>query len=720
METQIYRLKRLISIKSLLVSSSLLLVSACGSHSFSNVANVDEPSASVTEGDITIITSNSGRNSVDSLFNSSFYLGTKFYQWSSTINTNHGQFKFTMSAADLQVGQETIFGLGNVYTATTDQSNTNIMVQSRVIQLNSDPSQLFIQHNYIFKTDTTLTDATWFSADLVNNADAKIFYGPAADTYYMADYFALPIINGYQKSGDMLKGGTPLNYVWNASGGVAVAVLSEGAGSYQLPLSVDNDVVTLAVSYKPSASLQQKTAFLAGETLTSDWVMVNYHQGDYFQPLRRLSLAQEKISNREIVDVFAPKSAKAPYWKTWGINPDLDGKFTQNQIEGEILPLLKSINIDWVLLDWGWFDAEQNWHYNSDIFSSDDDIKAFISRLNDQGMHVGVWYQPVQVDLSSSEVLANQTIMDSLIFKADGEAYIDDDDLGLLDPSKSATTQIIKDNLDRFKSWGGELIYLDSQEAQLSSPPNYANTAPLSSYRALPSVYRTIQDYANANNMVIEICLDGRSQSLLNFPIHITNTGDPRNDRQARAEFKSLKAISGDNAVIAMYVDDFDDNPMSGSFMNVIGLGAKLETLFNVESYQERQTEWQEWMSFYYREDVVSGQYLDLYDIAFDYPEGHVVKKNDAYYYTFFTHYDGLFACLDNRCDDQNLLQMEKPKDDEYKGSIELRGLDSNTQYMVTTYPEGIDVDMFSDNRGNITVYGVTMTKELMYIVKAD
>ena len=677
------------------------------------VSGVVETSVGEVVDGITI--SNSGSESVDFLFDSPVPLGVKINEWFSSISTNHGEFKYKISDATLQSNQVTSFGLADIYTGIV--SNDNISIETQVIQLNADRTKVLMKHYYTFKTDAKVSDFNWFSADLLNKTDAKMFYGPAADTYYMSDYFALPVIDGYSKSGDMLKGGTPLNYVWNAAGGVAVAALSESAGTYKVPLSVDNKTTIFAVNYQPEINLKQKVNFLAGDVFESEWVMITYHQGDYFQPIRRLSLAQEQISNRDIVDAFSPEVAKAPYWKTWGLDPNLDGNFTQSQIEDDIVPLLKEVNIEWILLDWGWFDAEQNWHYNSDIFDSDEDIKRFISRLNANGMHVGLWYQPIQVDLGNDDVLANKSLMASLILDANGNAYIDDDDLGLLDPSKVETIKIIEENLALFKSWGVEMIYLDSQEAQLSSPPNYANDDPLSSHHALPEIYRLIQDYGDANGMVVEICLDGRSQSLLNFPIHVTNTGDPSNDRQARAELKSLKAISGDSSIVSMYVDHFDDNPVSGSFMNVIGLGAKLETMFNLESYADRKGEWKEWMDFYYNEDLVSGQYLDLYDIGFDYPEGHVVKQDDRFYYTFFTHYDGMYACLDTTCNDETLLEVEEEKSDVYKGNIELRGLNKNTPYKITTYPDNVVVEKSSDSEGNITLSGVTVTKELMYIV---
>lgn len=55
------------------------------------------------------------------------------------------------------------------------------------------------------------------------------------------------------------------------------------------------------------------------------------------------------------------------------------------------------------------------------------------------------------------------------------------------------------------------------------------------------------------------------------------------------------------------------------------------------------------------------GDYLNLYDIGFDRPEGHVIRKDGALYYAFYA----------DRWD---------------VGRIELRGLERGRTYVVTEY----------------------------------
>ena len=57
---------------------------------------------------------------------------------------------------------------------------------------------------------------------------------------------------------------------------------------------------------------------------------------------------------------------------------------------------------------------------------------------------------------------------------------------------------------------------------------------------------------------------------------------------------------------------------------------------------------------------ISKGTYLNLYDIAYDKPETHVLQKGDTLYYAFYA--------------------------DEWNDKIELRGLDRNKTYTVCEY----------------------------------
>jgi alpha-galactosidase len=61
------------------------------------------------------------------------------------------------------------------------------------------------------------------------------------------------------------------------------------------------------------------------------------------------------------------------------------------------------------------------------------------------------------------------------------------------------------------------------------------------------------------------------------------------------------------------------------------------------------------------------GEYLgSLYDIGFDRPETHVIKKEDTLFYSFYA--------------------------DSFKGEIELRGLDNSKKYLILDYIKNISL----------------------------
>ena len=71
------------------------------------------------------------------------------------------------------------------------------------------------------------------------------------------------------------------------------------------------------------------------------------------------------------------------------------------------------------------------------------------------------------------------------------------------------------------------------------------------------------------------------------------------------------------------------------------------------------------WLELYQEKGLSRGQYLGtLYDIGFDLPEAHVIRKEKKMYYAFFAG--------------------------NWKGTLELRGLDARA-YHVVDYVEGKD-----------------------------
>ncbi len=72
------------------------------------------------------------------------------------------------------------------------------------------------------------------------------------------------------------------------------------------------------------------------------------------------------------------------------------------------------------------------------------------------------------------------------------------------------------------------------------------------------------------------------------------------------------------------------------------------------------------------------GQYLgELYDIGFDRPEAHAIRKSGSMYYSFFAP--------------------------EYRGSVELRGLEGKS-YVITDYENNRELAVVSGPVGRVEV----------------
>ncbi len=100
---------------------------------------------------------------------------------------------------------------------------------------------------------------------------------------------------------------------------------------------------------------------------------------------------------------------------------------------------------------------------------------------------------------------------------------------------------------------------------------------------------------------------------------------------------------------------------LADDFESAMGTGAQIATFYETLTEPEA-ARWERWFRMYREMGLASGEYLNLYDLAFDRPEAHVVRKGGALYY-------GLFA---------ELWNQNRP--------LALRGLDRDKTYEVYDY----------------------------------
>lgn len=103
-------------------------------------------------------------------------------------------------------------------------------------------------------------------------------------------------------------------------------------------------------------------------------------------------------------------------------------------------------------------------------------------------------------------------------------------------------------------------------------------------------------------------------------------------------------------------------------------------------TFGERKARWTRWISLYRELMLSQGEYLNLYDLIYDKPETHVIRKGKKLYYGFYPgEPDGIVA------DNRNLYEKKKHTK-HYQGTLEFRGLEKDRQYRVYDYENRLEL----------------------------
>ena len=131
-----------------------------------------------------------------------------------------------------------------------------------------------------------------------------------------------------------------------------------------------------------------------------------------------------------------------------------------------------------------------------------------------------------------------------------------------------------------------------------------------------------------------------------------------------RSKGKSIKALIGRRSSYAGDHVELSDG--RDDFASSVGIGAVISTKFTWPKdpdhtqqplppggyvlTPEKEAVWRKWVDLYKAHMLPKGEYLGtLYDIGFDKPEAHAIRKDGAMYYTFYA--------------------------DDWNGALQLRGL---------------------------------------------
>jgi alpha-galactosidase len=161
---------------------------------------------------------------------------------------------------------------------------------------------------------------------------------------------------------------------------------------------------------------------------------------------------------------------------------------------------------------------------------------------------------------------------------------------------------------------------------------------------------------------------------------------DPTSSFQVRSKAKTLKALMGDD--LPFFGDHVELSDGGNDFASTLGVGGVVGTQFVLPSQVSkhgksdltaaREAHFEKWLQIYREKMLSRGQYLgELYDIGFDAPETHVIRRDQTMYYAFFAKH--------------------------WQGPVELRGLEDR-KYTVYDYVNGKSFGIISGNKARIPV----------------
>jgi alpha-galactosidase len=473
-------------------------------------------------------------------------------------------------------------------------------------------------------------------------------------------------------------GGTPIADVWRPDVGLAVGHIELVPKLVTLPVArPGKDQATLAVSRKESVDLAPGQSFETFRTFA------RVHHGDHFETLvdyRRLMMRQGVVIPR------APRDAFEPIWCAWGYGRT----FTPDQVIGT-LPVARRLGFGWAGLDDGWQVAEGDWTPVPAKFPAGDaDMKRLVDRIHEAGLKAQLWWAPLAMDPGTT---LEKEHPDEVLLNADGSrrkiSWWDSFYLcPAYEPVRRDARAFVKKALG---TWGFDGLKIDGQHLNAAPPcynPAHHHRSPEDSALGVPGFFEAVWEEAQATKpgALVEVCPCGTAYSFFTMPfLNMVVASDPESSWQVRLKGKTLKGLLGDG--VAYFGDHVEMSEGGDDFASTVGVGGIVGSNFawpgapgkknpKLLLSPEKETLWAFWVGLYRKMLLSEGEYRgELYDIGFDRPEAHAIRKGDALYYAFFA-----------------------PR---FAGHLDLRGLEAR-RYRVRDYERDRDLGSVTGPTGTL------------------
>jgi alpha-galactosidase len=536
------------------------------------------------------------------------------------------------------------------------------------------PAMAFFDVQYTNTGTTKLAIKSWtnnaYTVNAQSNAGPPAFWSYQTGSYEKRPNWVLPLRANFRQenyqgmNASDYGGGTPILDVWRRDVGMAVGHVEPRPKLVSLPVSMPDPAhARIAVRFNKAITLG------SGESFHTFRTFVAVHQGDYFWTLadyRRFMMKQG------FHPATAPDDAFGGIWCAWGY-----GRSVQPQQVYDTLPTVKRLGFGWVTLDDGWQNNVGDWALDPKKFPHGDaDIKALVDRIHQEGFKAQLWWSPLSA-VPDSELLRDHP--DYELLNSDGSKrkvswwnsyYLCPADRRVVEYHKALVRKILVD-------WGFDGLKLDGQHMNgvpACYNPAHHHAQPEESVEALPDFFQAIYETAQAvkPGALVEFCPCGTTFSFFTMPhFNMSVASDPTSSFQVRSKAKTLKALMGDT--IPFFGDHVELSDGGNDFASTLGVGGVVGSQFVIPSLvkkrsqsdltPEREKEFEKWLRIYREKMLSKGEYLgQLYDIGFDVPEAHAIRKGQTMYYAFFAK--------------------------RWKGPVEMRGLEDRN-YSVVDYVTG-------------------------------
>ena len=486
--------------------------------------------------------------------------------------------------------------------------------------------------------------------------------------------WVLPVKEGFEQENYLgmnnsdYGGGIPVLDLWQRDGGLAIGLFEPVLRMISMPVEwkrYDNKV-TACMHY----NLPEAIELAKGDTLRCFKAFRLAHKGDYFNALRTFS---EYMQANEGIQLqpSEPQSFE-PVWCAWGY----ERTFTINEVVGT-LDKVAELGFTWVDVDDGYQIAEGDWNTNNRFPGGDKDMRRITDEIHRRGMKAKLWWAPLAADPDTKLVKQHPELL--LLTDEWAHEYITWWDSWYLSPVNPATDAYTRELLKMFMlTWNFDGLKLDGQHMNCCQPDFNEGTGLESGWQApelMPTYFEKI--YAEARGMkpdaVIQFCPCGCAINYYMIPnFNQAVASDPMSSCQVRMKRKAYAAMAPQ---LAYYGDHIELTDGGLDFATQIGVGAVIGTKFTWPKDNpdvtdgpfvltpEKEALIRKWMKIYKENNLARGEYLNLYTWGYDYPEAHVIRQNDALYYSFYAD--------------------PQPA---YNGSVELRGLDPAKTYKAIEY----------------------------------